>query len=281
MIISRFAPSPTGFLHLGHAYSAIFAYNLASVKNGILKLRIENIDLSRCKKIYEERIYEDLLFLGIKWEKNIIRQSDRILLYEDYLKSLDDKGLVYGCSCSRSDIKNALSALSLQKKSFNTFVYPGTCKEKKLSIWSNNVRIDIDKTRNYLGNIVLSFKEKGFGPNGETGLQFFDINWLKKKFGDFVIARKDIRTSYHLAVTIDDYSQNISVVSRGNDLFYFTPIHILLQKLLNFKTPDFFHHKLIFDENGEKLSKTKKSESLNKIILEGKSLQDIKTILKI
>ena len=202
-------------------------------------------------------------------------------LYESYLKFLNDKGFIYGCKCSRSDIKNALSALSLPENSLNTFIYPGTCKEKNLNIWRNNVRIDIDKIKNYFGNIVLSFKETGFGPNGETGLQSFDLNWLKKKFGDFVIARKDIRTSYHLAVTIDDFTQNVSVVSRGNDLFYFTPIHVLLQKIFNFKTPDFFHHKLITDNNGEKLSKTKNAESLNKLINNGKSLDEIKLILDI
>ena len=132
-----------------------------------------------------------------------------------------------------------------------------------------------------VGPEVLSFKEIGFGPNGETGLQSFNLNWFKNKFGDFVIARKDIRTSYHLAVTVDDFTQNVSVVSRGNDLFYFTPIHVLLQKIFNFKTPDFFHHKLITDHNGEKLSKTKNAESLIKIINSGKSLDEIKLILNL
>ena len=279
MFVTRFAPSPTGLLHLGHAYSALLSYEMAVKKKGLFKLRIENIDFTRCKKVYEDRIYEDLYWLGIKWEEDVIIQSDRIQLYESYLKFLNDKGFIYGCRCSRSDIKNALSALSLPENTLNTFIYPGTCKEKKLNIWGNNVRIDIDKIKNYFGNIVLSFKEIGFGPNGETGLQSFNLNWFKKKFGDFVIARKDIRTSYHLAVTVDDFTQNVSVVSRGNDLFYFTPIHVLLQKIFNFKTPDFFHHRLITNNNGEKLSKTKNAESLNKLIKNGKSLEEIKFIL--
>ena len=281
MFVTRFAPSPTGLLHLGHAYSALLSYEMAVKRKGLFKLRIENIDFTRCKKVYEDRIYEDLYWLGIKWEEDVIIQSDRIQLYESYLKFLNDKGFIYGCRCSRSDIKNALSALSLPENSLNTFIYPGTCKEKNLNIWRNNVRIDIDKIKNYFGNIVLSFKEIGFGPNGETGLQNFNLNWFKKKFGDFVIARKDIRTSYHLAVTIDDFTQNVSVVSRGNDLFYFTPIHVLLQKIFNFRTPNFFHHKLITDNNGEKLSKTKNAESLNKLINNGKSLDEIKLILDI
>ena len=281
MFVSRFAPSPTGLLHLGHAYSALLSYERAIKRKGLFKLRIENIDFTRCKKVYEDRIYEDLYWLGINWEEDVVKQSDRMQLYESYLKFLNDKGFIYGCKCSRSDIKNALSALSLPKNSLNSFIYPGTCKEKDLNIWSNNVRIDISKIKNHFGNIVLSFKETGFGPNAETGLQSFDLNWLKKKFGDFVIARKDIRTSYHLAVTVDDFTQNVSVVSRGNDLFYFTPIHVLLQKIFNFKTPDFFHHKLITDNNGEKLSKTKNAESLNKLINNGKSLDEIKLILDI
>ena len=279
MFISRFATSPTGLLHLGHAYSALLSYERAIKRKGLFKLRIENIDFTRCKKVYEDRIYEDLHWLGINWEDDVIKQSDRMQLIESYLQFLNGKGFIYGCRCSRSDIKNALSALSLPENSLNTFIYPGTCKEKNLNIWRNNVRIDIDKIKNYFGNIVLSFKETGFGPNGETGLQSFDLNWLKKKFGDFVIARKDIRTSYHLAVTIDDFTQNVSVVSRGNDLFYFTPIHVLLQKIFNFKTPDFFHHRLITNSNGEKLSKTKNAESLNKLINNGKSLDEIKLIL--
>jgi len=279
MFVSRFAPSPTGLLHLGHAYSALLSYEMAVKRKGLFKLRIENIDFTRCKKVYEDRIYEDLYWLGISWEEDVIKQSDRIQVYENYLKFLNDKGFIYGCRCSRSDIKNALSALSLPENSLNTFIYPGTCKEKNLNIWRNNVRIDIDKIKNYFGNIVLSFKETGFGPTGETGLQSFDLNWLQKKFGDFVIARKDIRTSYHLAVTIDDFTQNVSIVSRGNDLFYFTPIHVLLQKIFNFKTPDFFHHKLITDNYGKKLSKTKNSESLSKLINNGKSLDEIKLII--
>ena len=281
MFVSRFAPSPTGLLHLGHAYSALLSYEMAVKRKGLFKLRIENIDFTRCKKVYEDRIYEDLYWLGISWEEDVIKQSDRIQVYENYLKFLNDKGFIYGCRCSRSDIKNALSALSLPENSLNTFIYPGTCKEKKLSIWSNNVRVDIEKIKKYLGNIILSFNENGLGPNGETGVQHFDINWLQKKYGDFIVARKDIRTSYNLAVTVDDHSQNISLVSRGNDLFYVTPIHVLLQKLFNFQTPNFFHHRLIIDEMGKKLSKTKKSISLNQLRMEGTSLEEIKSMLNI
>ena len=135
MFVTRFAPSPTGLLHLGHAYSALLSYDMAVKRKGLFKLRIENIDFTRCKKVYEDRIYEDLYWLGIKWEKDVIIQSNRIQLYESYLKLLNDEGFIYGCRCSRSDIKNALSALSLPENTLNTFIYPGTCKEKKLNIW--------------------------------------------------------------------------------------------------------------------------------------------------
>ena len=130
MFVTRSAPSPTGLLHLGHAYSALLSYEMAVKKKGLFKLRIENIDFTRCKKVYEDRIYEDLYWLGINWEEDVIIQSDRIQLYESYLKFLNDKGFIYGCRCSRSDIKNALSALSLPENTLNTFIYPGTCKEK-------------------------------------------------------------------------------------------------------------------------------------------------------
>ena len=130
-----------------------------------------------CKKVYEDRIYEDLYWLGLKWEEDVIIQSDRIQLYESYLKFLNDKGFIYGCRCSRSDIKNALSALSLPENSLNTFIYPGTCKEKNLNIWRNNVRIDIDKIRDFLNR--FADKEKVFETILLNKLEGFysDLGW--------------------------------------------------------------------------------------------------------
>ena len=130
MIISRFAPSPTGFLHLGHAYSALIAFQLAKTSNGLFKLRIEDIDLIRCKKIFHNKIYYDLNWLGVKWEKDVLVQSDRIYIYKNYINFLNNRGLVYGCECSRSDINNALLALDKPFKYPNTVTYPGTCRKK-------------------------------------------------------------------------------------------------------------------------------------------------------
>ena len=280
MIISRFAPSPTGFLHLGHAYSALLAFQLAKTSNGLFKLRIEDIDSTRCKKIYHNEIYYDLNWLGVKWEKDVFVQSDRIYIYKNYINFLNDRGLVYGCECSRSDINNAISALDKPFKYPNVVTYPGTCRKKKLDIWSNNVRINVEKINHHLGSPTLSFNEKGTGPNGEKGIQQFDLQWFKQTLGDIVIARRDIRTSYHLASTIDDFHQNVSLVTRGNDLFYDTPVHVLLQKLFNFKIPNFYHHKLINDQNGKKLSKSKNSESLNQLREKGMSLDEIKSLIE-
>ena len=280
MIISRFAPSPTGFLHLGHAYSALLAFQLAKTRNGLFKLRIEDIDFNRCKKIYHNKIYYDLNWLGVKWEKDVFVQSDRIYIYKNYINFLNDRGLVYGCECSRSKINSVQLNLEKSFKYPNIVTYPGTCRKKKLNIWSNNIRLNIDKINHYLSGPILSYNEKGLGPSGETGTQQFDLQWFKKAIGDIIIARKDIKTSYHLAATIDDFHQNVSLVTRGNDLFYDTPIHVLLQKLFNFKIPNFYHHKLINDQNGKKLSKSKNSESLNQLREKGMTLDEIKSLIE-
>ena len=182
---------------------------------------------------------------------------------------------------------NLIGILYEKKKSTFDFIHSKipmmiakACKKKKLDIWSNNIRINIDKINHHLGSPTLSFNEKGLVPNGEKGIQQFDLQWFKQTLGDIVIARKDIRTSYHLASTIDDFHQNVSLVTRGNDLFYDTPIHVLLQKLFNFKIPNFYHHKLINDQNGKKLSKSKNSESLNQLREKGMSLDEIKSLIE-
>ena len=279
MFISRFAPSPTGFLHLGHAYSALLTYDLVKKNSGNLILRIEDIDITRCNFDFENQIYEDLKWLGIKWDETPLRQSERLSIYTYNLSILEQKNLVYGCNCSRSDIKKALSAPNNLFNNSKIHVYPGTCRDKKLPINKHNVRLNLTKSKNYLKNQHLNFFEQGNGPNGEKGYQYFSIDWIMKNHGDFIIARKDIKTSYHLSVTVDDASQNITHISRGNDLFYVTPIQILLQKLLNLTTPLYVHHNLIKDENENKLAKTKGAESLLNLKKSGKSLKQILTTL--
>ena len=279
MLISRFAPSPTGLLHLGHAYSAFLTQNLVENNSGSLLLRIEDIDKTRCTSDFEKQIYRDLKWLGIHWNDTPIRQSDRLSCYSYYLKKLAKKGLTYGCDCTRSDIKRALSAPNRSRKNSNTPVYPGTCREKNLSLDNQNIRLNIVKSIAYLKKNTLNFYEQGTGPNGESGAQVVSLDFLAKNYGDFIIARRDINTSYHLSVTVDDAYQKITHVSRGNDLFYITPMHILLQKLLDFNTPKYVHHPLITDNHGHKLSKSKGSESILNLRDSGKDLETIKSML--
>ena len=279
MFISRFAPSPTGLLHLGHAYSAILTNNLVTENCGVLELRIEDIDQSRCTSVFENQIYDDLNWLGIKWNKAPTKQSKRLELYSKYLNKLYNMGLLYSCDCTRSDIKNALSAPSTQHKNLKSEIYPGLCKNKKLSPSGRNIRLNVLKAKEYLEEKNLSFVEKGVGPNGDNGIQFFSIDWIYNNYGDFIIARKDIKTSYHLSVTIDDANQNITHISRGNDLFYVTALHVLLQRLLNLKPPTYLHHGLVLDSNGKKLSKSKGAESILSLRNSGKTLKEIKSTL--
>ena len=279
MFTSRFAPSPTGLLHLGHAYSALLANSLVTENDGVLELRIEDIDQARCKSIFENQIYDDLNWLGIKWNKAPLKQSERLESYSKYLRKLANMGILYACDCTRSDIKNALSAPNAQPENLQPEIYPGLCKKKNLPPSGRNIRLNVLKTKEYLEEKALSFVERGVGPNGDSGIQFFSIDWIYENYGDFIIARKDIRTSYHLSVTIDDANQNITHISRGNDLFNVTPLHVLLQRLLNLKTPTYLHHGLILDSNGKKLSKSKGAESILSLRNSGKTLEHIKSTL--
>lgn len=279
MFTSRFAPSPTGLLHLGHAYSALLTYGLVTENDGALELRIEDIDKSRCTSVFENQIYDDLNWLGIKWNKAPVKQSERLKSYSKYLRKLANMGLLYSCDCTRSDIKNVLSAPNAQPKNFKPKIYPGLCKKKNLSPFGRNIRLNVLKAKEYLEEKNLYFIEKGVGPNGDSGIQFFSIDWIYENYGDFIIARKDIKTSYHLSVTIDDANQNITHISRGNDLFNVTALHVLLQRLLNLKTPTYIHHGLIFDSTGKKLSKSKGAKSILSLRNSGKTLEDIKSTL--
>ena len=279
MFSSRFAPSPTGLLHLGHAYSALLTEKLVLENHGVFELRIEDIDQTRCTQVFEEQIYNDLNWLEIKWNKVPVKQSSRLDLYSKYIKKLDNMGLLYSCECTRSDIKNALSAPNALPRNLQSEVYPGLCKKKDLPLSGRNIRLDVLKSKEYLGDEKLKFIEKGVGANGENGVQFFSIDWLYYNYGDFIIARKDIKTSYHLSVTIDDAIQNITHISRGNDLFYITTLHVLLQRLLNLKTPTYVHHGLILDKKGQKLSESKGAESILNLRKSGKTINDIKSTL--
>jgi glutamyl-Q tRNA(Asp) synthetase len=275
---TRFAPSPNGYLHLGHAYSASVASKLAQISGGKFFIRIEDIDLGRCKKEYEENIYKDLNWLEIKYEENIIKQSECFDNYERYVKKLRDLNLIYPCWASRSEIKKTILKKSSSKSSWpidpdGQYIYPEIYKNISKAERSNLMlsgskfswRLNVKKAMNFaqekLGNKIF-FEELGLEPKGKRILE-------PNLYGDFIIARKEIPTSYHLSVTVDDAEQGINLVTRGLDIYPATSIHRLLQIILNLPETKWYHHNLLREDSGEKLSKTNKSTSI-------KSLRDKK-----
>ena len=257
-LTTRFAPSPTGPLHLGHAYSALLAYDLAKAAGGDFLLRIEDIDQSRARAHWEAQIYEDLAWLGIDWPQPVMRQSDRMAAYEAAIDALWSRGLLYACTCNRRDIAAATSAPQEGAEPVygpDGLIYPGTCRTAGHPKSSGALRLDMRKALETLGNTKLSFTENGQGPNAETGKITLSPDQLIDTVGDVVLARRDMGTSYHLSVVLDDAAQGVTLVPRGADLFEATYIHVVLQALLDLPTPLYHHHRLIRDDSGKRLAK--------------------------
>ena len=269
---TRFAPSPNGKLHLGHAFSAIISERLAKKNNGEFIVRIEDIDIGRTSRENEELIIADLNWLNIKFdEKKIRRQSEYFELYEVYLKRLRDLDLVYPCWATRSEIKKTIKSNKIKHSNWpidpdGQYIYPGIYKNispakrsgMMLSGKDFSWRLDIEKAINLAQDILKSkifFQEVGLEPIGKRLAE-------PHLYGDIIIARKDIPTSYHLSVTIDDFEQNINLVTRGLDIYPATSIHRLLQVIFDLPEPEWFHHNLIRDKQGIKLSKTSNSTSI-------------------
>lgn len=273
-MITRFAPSPTGPLHLGHAYSAILAYDLAMAANGTFLLRIEDIDQSRARAAWESQIYDDLQWLGLTWAQPVMRQSERLAAYKAALAGLWAQGLLYPCTCSRSDIKDAMGAPQegVQQHGPDGLIYPRTCcnapRNGPMPI-GTTLRLDLGK----LSEFPLIFTESDVGPIQSS------VGSLVRTTGDFVVARKDMATSYHLAVVVDDAAQGITDVVRGKDIQDATPIHVLLQTLLQLSTPTYHHHRLIRDENGKRLAKRDDARALSKYRAEGATPKDIRRLV--
>lgn len=280
-MITRFAPSPTGLLHLGHAYSALVAFRAAERAKGRFLLRIEDIDHTRSRPAFEEAIYRDLHWLGINWETPVMRQSDRQNAYRDALHFLDERGLLYACTCTRRDIEAALSAPQEGDVQIGPDgpVYPGTCRDKNHPKSGTALRLNIAKAIEYLGDVALkdmSFQEVGQRYEGEHRLGPDD---LLNGFGDIVLARKDIGTSYHLAVVLDDAAQGVTHIYRGEDMFSATYIHRLLQALFKLPVPQFHHHQLIRDEDGKRLAKRDDARAIAVYRRSGLSPEDVITKL--
>lgn len=279
--VTRFAPSPTGLLHLGHAYSALTAFDLARERNGRFLLRIEDIDTTRSRPEFETAILEDLEWLGLEWESPVRRQSDHFDDYAAALKRLRDLGVLYRCFRTRSEIA-AASASAPQDGDDNASYaqpqfapLPSDEEARRLAAdepfsWRLSLRYSQDLLRENFAS--LSFHEAGNGPNGEHG----EIAARPEPCGDVILARKDISSSYHLAVVHDDAIQNVSDVVRGQDLFAVTPIHTLLQRLLDYPTPTYHHHKLITGPDGKRYAKRDKSLTLAALRADGVTPADIR-----
>lgn len=280
-MITRFAPSPTGPLHLGHAYSAILAHDKAREAGGHFLLRIEDIDQSRSRPEWEDRIYDDLAWLGLSWDMEPMRQSDRLTAYVDVLERLWTRDLVFACTCTRRDIQEAASAPQEGARiGPDGVIYPGTCRANRSDGGTypipDGAALRLDMRR---AAADLSFKETGQGPGGDTGSVSITSTQLIHDVGDIVLARRDMGTSYHLSVVLDDADQGISHVIRGQDLFEATAIHVTLQNLLGLPTPVYHHHRLIRDDQGKRLAKRDDARSILTYRQEGATPEDIRRMV--
>lgn len=248
-VVSRFAPSPTGRLHLGHAYSAILAHDHARARGGAFLLRIEDIDPGRARPEHVDGILEDILWLGLEPDGEIVYQSERLGDYAEALDRLKAAGLVYPCFCTRAAIAAEIAASAAAPHGPDGPVYPGTCRAlpreeraQRMASKSHAWRLDVQRAAAAAGPLYWA--------DGDTEVQADPL-----AFGDVVLARKDAPTSYHLAVTVDDAAQGVTDVVRGRDLYAATDVHRLLQALLGLPTPHYHHHALLTDAAGRRLAK--------------------------
>lgn len=280
--ITRFAPSPTGRLHLGHAYSALVADHHARASGGRFLLRIEDIDQGRARPAYEQAIFDDLRWMGLEWPEPVMRQSGRMDAYAQALDALTTRGLLYPCFCTRKDIAAEIEASGHAPHGPDGPIYPGLCKhlsdeevaQRIAASEAFAMRLHMDRA---LGAAVeeLSFIECGKGPDVENG----KVLAKPTIFGDVVLARKDVATSYHLAVVVDDAAQGITLVTRGADIFPSTHLHRLLQALLGLPTPAYLHHTLMTDEAGNRLAKRHDARALAALRESGLSGADVMRML--
>lgn len=275
---TRFAPSPTGPLHLGHAYSAMLAYDMAMAEGGTFLLRIEDIDQSRARPAWEEQIYDDLEWLGISWPRPVMRQSDRLPRYRTALEQLTAMGLTYPCRCNRADIEAAAGAPQEGVPQFGPDgrIYPGTCRNRPVAETTKEDVIRLNMEKALRATKLRSFSETG--PSFK-GCHALDPDQLISSVGDIILVRRNMGSSYHLSVVVDDADQSITHVVRGVDLFEATQIHVLLQTLLNLPTPVYHHHDLIRDAAGKRLAKRDDARAIAKYRAEGASPQDIREMV--
>lgn len=278
--VTRFAPSPTGPLHLGHAYSALLAHDMARAAGGRFLLRIEDIDQTRCRPQYTAQLCDDLSWLGLRWDAPPVLQTHRMPAYQTALDALWGRGLLYPCACTRSDIDAALGAPQEgvpRPIGPDGPVYPGTCRPCTPIIGARpqdrHLRLNMGLAVPQTG---LGFHETGPDHAGQTVTMPDDYSGL---IGDIILARRDFGSSYHLAVVLDDAAMGVTHVVRGADLFQATRIHVLLQHLLGLPTPVYHHHRLIRDAAGKRLAKRDDARALAKYRAEGASPADIRRMI--
>ncbi len=272
---TRFAPSPTGPLHLGHAYSAILAHDTARAAGGEFLLRMEDTDLDRCRPEWEAQIVDDLTWLGLSWDGPVQRQSDKIPAYNARLEPLAQRSLLYPCSCTRADIRAALSA---PQEGVAFSVYPGTCRTRGMNSRQpgDALRLNLAAALDAIGPDV-TFTETG---PSHAGTHKINRATALNQIGDVVLSRKgeDI-VAYFLASAFDDADQGISHVIRGEDLFDFTPVQVILQRLFGLPTPTYHHHSLIRDDHGKRLAKRDDARAIAKYRADGATPQDIRRMV--
>jgi glutamyl-Q tRNA(Asp) synthetase len=283
--VFRFAPSPNGYLHLGHAFSALSNFDSAQRADGRFLLRIEDIDATRCKPEFEAAIYQDLAWLGIAWERPVRRQSEHLAGYREALDRLSAQGLVYPSFESRADIARLVAA---QEESHpwprdpdGAPLYPGTARlispDQRAALFESDApyALRLDMAAAIARANDLGWNERGEGPDGESGA----VIARPEAWGDVILARKEITTSYHLSVVLDDALQGITDIVRGQDLFWSTSVHLLLQTLLGLPRPLYRHHRLLRDTDGHKLSKSSRATGLRELRDQGATPADIRRLV--
>ena len=274
MIVTRFAPSPTGRLHLGHAHSALLAHRRAREAGGRFLLRIEDIDGTRCRPEFVDGILEDLAWLGLDWDGEVRRQSEHMAEYRAGLDRLKAKGLLYPCFCTRAEIRAEIEQSGAAPHGPEGPLYPGTClglgdEERRARIAAGKphaLRLDMRRACSEVGPLHWHDRRHG------------DRVAAPKRFGDVVLGRKETPASYHLAVTLDDALQGVTLVTRGEDLLEATDVHRLLQALYDLPTPGYEHHPLILDAEGRRLAKRDNAPTLQSLRQAGRDPAEVRAM---
>jgi glutamyl-Q tRNA(Asp) synthetase len=287
--VFRFAPSPNGYLHLGHAYSALLNFDLARKSGGRFLLRIEDIDATRCRPEFEAAIYEDLAWLGLSWETPVRRQAEHFAAYREAVETLSGRGLIYPAFESRAEIARLVAERETDapwpRDPDGAPLYPGVAKSISAEARRQSIaqglpyalRLDLAAATALASDLTsnLTWSEQGAGPGGETGI----VTARPEAWGDVILARKETPTSYHLSVVIDDALQGVTDVVRGRDLFWSTSVHRLLQSRLGIAEPAYRHHRLVLDDAGQKLSKSTKATGLRELRAAGATPADIRRLV--